>query len=142
MKKLQSFAIVVLIVSVTLTGCLPRSGHFRRGELAGAGAGDETHPRPVPAVVYAQDGACPTEYPFCLSAKGFDAFEAAIDDLQTCESHLGRCQRDLDGVPREMEVTVERVVEERTPWWNWVLIGALGALIPVGVGVGFYLGAR
>jgi hypothetical protein len=138
-KPIIALLIALLVIPA---GCQPRSGHFRRHEIAGGGAGDEAHHQPVPAVVYAKEGACPSEYPYCLSAAGFDAFETALNDLHACEGNLTRCQTDLDAVPREVEVTVERVVEERTPWWNWVLIGALAALIPVGIGVGFYLGAK
>jgi len=136
--RLRKFAIVVLIVSVILPGCLPRSLSLRNG----AGAGNEAHPPSVPAVTYSENGACPVEYPFCLSAQGFDSFEAAVDNLGACEGSLSRCQRDLDGVPREVEVTVERVVVKQTPWWNWVLIGGLLALIPVGVGVGWHFGSK
>ena len=144
MNKCKPIAVLLIALIAIPVGCQPRSGHFRRNEIAiaGGGAGDEAHHQPVPAVVYAKEGACPSEYPYCLSAEGFDAFEGALNDLHACEDHLTRCQTDLDAVPREVEVTVERVVEERTPWWNWVLIGALTALIPVGVGVGFYLGAK
>jgi hypothetical protein len=138
MRKPRRMLIVVLTILVILPGCLPRSLSLR----SGAGAGDESHPKTVPAVAYSENGACPVEYPFCLSAQGFDVFEASVDDLRACEGSLENCQRDLDGIPREVEVVIEEHVISETPWWNWVLIGGLVALIPVGVGVGWYMGSR
>ena len=109
-----------------------------------AGAGDgSVEPQTVPkAVVYAENGVCRDEYPFCLSSEGFDDIRLSLADLRACEGRLEECQRAMDAIPSEVQVTVERVVVKETPWWNWFLIGVLAASIPVGIGVGYHFGDK
>ena len=140
--KLKRLLTTLMIAVLILPGCQTTRIDLRGNSKIGSGEGVEEYSRPLPVVVDTEDGTCREEYPYCLSDRGHRLFEKAMAIARAGKSELAKCQGSLDSVPREMEVTVEQVVVKETPWWNWVVIGALGALIPVGIGVGFYMGAK
>jgi hypothetical protein len=119
-RSARMLLVIVLIASVIPLGCQTRSRSIR-----GTADGNVRYPQPIPAVIYAENGSCPTTYPFCLTAEGFDAFEGSLDDLGLCEGSLKECQAALDKVPRDVEIVIEERVVYRTEWWKYFLGGVL-----------------
>ena len=66
--------------------------------------------------------------------------ESAVAQQNVYKTNLDECNEALAKVPDH--VVVERKVVKETPWWNWVVIGVLGAAV-IGAGVaGIYLGIQ
>jgi len=99
--------------------------------------------------VESEEGQCPDGYAYCLTDVGFDRINSKLDELDACgqertacEFHLAACQGDLDRCPQFAECECDEVTREVTPWWVWMLLGGTVALIPVGIGVGWYFGHK
>ena len=139
MKTISMIMVVMVCLSIQLAcrHALPTA--------TGSGSGDgdnraRTYERQ--RIIDVRGGRCPVDYPYCATAEAVRGINDALDDLDACESHLARCQADLDAIPDNVQVVVEQVVRYRTPWYVWMILGGVVACVPVGIGLGYHFGGR